>query len=84
MTKDREPIEGEWRGEEKWSCPFCAFDSLQRDRVTFHIEQVHPLPPVKETFLIHQIWVEKESGEEPKAADLLKPKPATVTKGAKS
>jgi hypothetical protein len=45
MTKDREPIEGEWRGEAKWSCPFCAFDSLQRDRVTFHIEQVHPLPP---------------------------------------
>lgn len=45
MVKDREPIEGEWRGEEKWSCPFCAFDSLQRDRVTFHIEHDHPLPP---------------------------------------
>lgn len=65
MSNPRDPVVGTWAGEEKFSCPFCPFDSLQRDRVTFHIENVHPLPPVK---------------EKPEPA----PKPATVTKGAKS
>ncbi len=47
-TNPRAPIEGTWRGEPKWSCPFCAFDSTVLERVTFHIDQIHPLPPVKE------------------------------------
>lgn len=49
MAESREPVESTWCGQARFACPFCAFDSLQRDRVTFHIEQVHPLPPVIET-----------------------------------
>lgn len=48
MVSTRDPVIGTWAGEEKYSCPFCAFDSLQRDRVEFHIAHDHPLPPVKE------------------------------------
>lgn len=48
MSNPRDPIVGTWAGNEKYTCPFCAFDSLQRDRVTFHIDQIHPLPPVKD------------------------------------
>lgn len=47
-SNPREPVIGIWAGEDKYSCPFCAFDSLQRDRVEFHIEHIHPLPPAKE------------------------------------
>jgi hypothetical protein len=40
----RAPIESEWAGLTKWTCPFCPRDSFDRADVVAHIRHAHPEP----------------------------------------
>lgn len=42
--KDVQPVVGEWRGHPRYSCPLCAFDSLEATVVAEHIAWIHPDP----------------------------------------
>lgn len=45
MRYDDPPVSGIWAGQPQWRCPYCAFDSLEEDRVRQHIQWAHPADP---------------------------------------
>lgn len=40
------PLEptGDWRGHPRWTCPHCAYDTLDETRMAEHLAQRHPAP----------------------------------------
>ena len=44
MNNNRDPVIGDWCGNEVYKCPECAFDTMDSPNFDNHMATAHPLP----------------------------------------